>query len=104
MMNGCQELIWHIARRDVDRAVYYTASTMYKVSEITPEPFAKEAKAEFVKNLGWLLSQTRAGVSRCEYIPNRELVRVYFDNGFSIKVNVEADSWTAIITDVLKKL
>lgn len=103
-MNGCQELIWHIARRDVDRAECHTASTMYKVSEMTPEPFAKEAKAEFVKNLGWLLSQTRAGVSRCEYIPRHELVRVYFDDGFSIKVNVKADSWTAIITDVLKKL
>lgn len=104
MMNGCQELIWHIARRDVDRAECHTASTMYKVSEMTPEPFAKEAKAEFVKNLGWLLSQTRAGVVGCKYIPERELVTVYFDDGFSFKVNVEADSWTAIITDVLKKL
>lgn len=103
-MNGCQELIWHIARRDTERAGKHTACQMYKVSELTPEPFAKEAKAEFVKNLGWLLSQTRAGIVGCKYIPARELVTVYFDDGFSIKVNVEADSWLSIITDVLKKL
>ena len=61
---------------------------------------AKADRMLFVRNLGWVLSQTREGVITCE-LDNNEVVTVYFTGGKK-KVNVECDSYTAIIRDVLK--
>ena len=65
---------------------------------------AEEDKADrklFVKNLGWLLSQTREGVERCE-LDDKEIVTIYFRDGATNKVNVNMDSYTAIVKDVAK--
>ncbi|NMA16877.1 MAG: hypothetical protein GX935_06490 [Erysipelotrichia bacterium] len=61
-----------------------------------------EDKKLFVKNLGWLLSQTRNKVVDCEYVPEQELVIVTFVNGYEKAVNVECNSYSAIIRDVTK--
>lgn len=65
---------------------------------------ANEAdKAIFVRNLGWLLSQTREGVSGCRLEENRTAV-IKYKNGYERKVNIAGDSYTAIIKDVAKNV
>ena len=88
----------------------------------TPEPGADvlparadEARAErlwdddrrlFVRNLGWLLSQTRCGVVSCELYgdQDREYVIARYDHGGKREIDVTADSYLAIIKDVTKRV
>lgn len=56
----------------------------------------------FVENLGDLLSQTREGVLGCELKEN-EIVEVTFTDGYVKKVNIDCDSYLAIIKDVIKQ-
>ena len=59
----------------------------------------------FVDNLGWLLSQTRDGVMRCELIDAEkptEHVVVTYRNGYKKKIGTYIDSYAAIIRDVAK--
>ena len=85
-----------------------------------PEPgadvlpaLADEARAErlwdddrrlFVRNLGWLLSQTRFGVVSCELYgdQDREYVIARYGHGGKREIDVTADSYLAIIKDVAK--
>lgn len=87
-----------------------------------PEPsadmspaLANEARAErlwdddrrlFVRNLGWLLSQTRCGVVSCELYgdQDREYVIALYDHGGKREIDVTADSYLAIIRDVAKRV
>ena len=62
----------------------------------------KEDKALFVKNLGWLLSQTRNQVEKCEYMAESELVKITFIGGYEKYVNINLDSYLAIVLDVAK--
>lgn len=61
---------------------------------------AIEDKARFVENLGWLLSQTRTGVTSCRLI-NDDIVCVNYGEGEQY-INIAMDSYTAIIIDVAK--
>ena len=76
---------------------------------------ADEARAErlwdddrrlFVRNLGWLLSQTRCGVVSCELYgdQDREYVIALYDHGGKREIDVTADSYLAIIRDVAKRV
>lgn len=56
----------------------------------------------FVRNLGELLSQTREGVVGCELDEN-EIITVYFVGGHTKRVNVNMDSYSAIVRDVMKQ-
>lgn len=56
-------------------------------------------RATFVRNLGILLSQTREGIVGCELDEN-EVVTIRFKHGATRRVNVEYDSYMAIIRDV----
>ena len=87
-----------------------------------PEPsadmspaLANEARAErlwdddrrlFVRNLGWLLSQTRCGVVSCELYgdQDRKYVIARYDHGGKREIDVTADSYLAIIRDVAKRV
>ena len=87
-----------------------------------PEPstdvlpaLANEAQAErmwdddrrlFVRNLGWLLSQTRCDVVSCELYgdQDREYVIALYDHGGKREIDVTADSYLAIIRDVAKRV
>ena len=87
-----------------------------------PEPgadvlpaLANEAQAErmwdddrrlFVRNLGWLLSQTRCGVVSCELYgdQDREYVIARYDHGGKREIDVTADSYLAIIRDVANRV
>ena len=65
---------------------------------------AEEDKADrklFVKNLGWLLSQTRDGVQYCD-LDDNEIVTIHFRGGGVHKVNINMDSYAAIVRDVAK--
>jgi hypothetical protein len=58
----------------------------------------------FVQNLGWLLSQTRDGVTGC-YLGlhgDDDIVTVCYRGGYTREVNVKADSYAAIIRDVAR--
>ena len=64
-------------------------------------------KCLFIKNLGWLLSQTREGVKGCRLIHNAtddELVEITYNHGGKRLVNISLDSYVAIIKDVTKHL
>lgn len=83
-------------------------------ADMSPAP-ANEARAErlwdddrrlFVRNLGWLLSQTRCGVVSCELYgdQDREYVIALYDHGGKREIDVAADSYLAIIRDVAKRV
>lgn len=60
----------------------------------------------FVRNLGWLLSQTRDGVVGCELINAEqpgEYVLVTYKGGGTRKINTHMDSYAAIIRDVARR-
>ena len=66
-----------------------------------------EDKNIFIKNLGWLLSQTREGIKECVLIhkgPYDEYVMIKFNDGAVKYVNISADSYLAIIRDVTKNI
>lgn len=63
----------------------------------------KESRKLFVTNFGWLLSQTRNEVERLE-LDDHNFVTIHFNNGHTRKVNVEGDSWKAIMLDVLRHI
>ena len=83
-------------------------------ADVSPA-LANEAQAErlwdddrrlFVRNLGWLLSQTRCGVVSCELYgdQDREYVIARYDHGGKREIDVTADSYLAIIKDVTKRV
>ena len=83
-------------------------------ADVSPA-LADEARAErlwdddhrlFVRNLGWLLSQTRCGVASCELYgdQDREYVIARYDHGGKREIDVTADSYLAIIKDVAKRV
>ena len=83
-------------------------------ADVSPA-LANEAQAErlwdddrrlFVRNLGWLLSQTRCGVVSCELYgdQDREYVIARYDHGGKREIDVTADSYLAIIRDVTKRV
>ena len=67
------------------------------------EKAAKADRKLFVRNLGDLLSQTRMGVESVT-LDDNEIVTVTYDDGCTQKINVEADSYTAIILEVAKRI
>lgn len=58
----------------------------------------------FVHNLGVLLTQTRENVVKCELIDRGNTVVITFKGGGTRTVNVHADSYAAIIRDVMKQV
>lgn len=83
-------------------------------ADVSPAP-ADEVRAErlwdddrrlFVRNLGWLLSQTRCGVVSCELYgdQDREYVIARYDHGGKREIDVTADSYLAIVRDVTKRV
>ena len=69
---------------------------------------ARENRELFVNNLGWLLSQTRAGVDHIEYDDGDEsgyeAAIVQFTDGFRRRVSIEWDSFVEIVKDVIKNV
>ena len=63
-------------------------------------------REQFVRNLGWLLSQTRDGVVSCELIDaekDTEHVLVTYKSGGTRKIGAYMDSYAAIIRDVANR-
>ena len=58
----------------------------------------------FVHNLGVLLTQTREDVVKCELVDKGDTVIITFKGGGTRAVNVHADSYAAIIRDVMKQV
>ena len=67
------------------------------------EKAAKADRKLFVRNLGELLSQIREDVISTE-LDDDEIVTITYVGGYTRKVNVMADSYLAIISDVAKRV
>lgn len=77
---------------------------MWEADETSMNLNDVEAFAErelFVENLGWLLRQTREGIVSC-ILDSDNLVHVRYKHGPEKLINVEHDSFKAIVYDVLK--
>ena len=57
----------------------------------------------FVHNLGELLSQTREGVVGA-FLDDNEKVHVQYGHDYEVTVNINMDSYMAIILDVARKV
>lgn len=69
------------------------------------EQEAIEDRELFVRNLGWLLSQTRDGLISCKLVnaeQEDEHVVVTYRGGGTRSVNTYMDSYAAIVRDVAK--
>lgn len=60
-------------------------------------------RKQFVTNLGVLLTQTREGIQGA-YLDDDEIVHVVYQNNHEELINVNMDSYLAIIRDVTKGL
>ena len=96
-------------------AINALAGHVPETSIVVLPAVADEARAErlwdddrrlFVRNLGWLLSQTRCGVVSCELYgdQDRKYVIARYDHGGKREIDVTADSYLAIIKDVTKRV
>lgn len=66
---------------------------------------AIEDRELFVRNLGWLLSQTRDQLVSCELVnaeQGDEHVVVTYKGGGTRKINTHMDSYAAIVRDVAR--
>lgn len=82
---------------------YWTGRASEYLENCLSDEGALENRKRFVRNLGWLLSQTRDGVLSCDLeVPatNVEHVVIRYMNGAEKRVNVSCDSFAAIIRDV----
>lgn len=65
-------------------------------------------RADFVRNVGALASQTREGVTSIEYAPETEneteYAIIHYKNGLTKRVNIRLDSYSAIVRDIFKQL
>ena len=66
-----------------------------------PRAEARADRKLFVQQLGILLSQTREGVESAT-LDDEDVVTVRYKNGHEIFVNVNMDSYAAIVRDVMK--
>lgn len=67
------------------------------------DDLALKDRKQFVHNLGELLSQTRERIVGAE-LDDNEIVTVTYTNGHTVAVNVNMDSYLAIVRDVTKNL
>lgn len=75
------------------------------VAMFMTEQEAIEDREQFVRNLGWLLSQTRDGLISCELVnaeQEDEHVVVTYRGGATRSINTHMDSYAAIVRDVAK--
>ena len=82
---------------------------MERANETAAAYMSKEVaicdREQFVRNLGWLLSQTRDNVVSCELIDAEkptEHVLVTYRGGGTRRIGTYIDSYAAIIRDVAK--
>ena len=83
--------------KDVDINLHFTGG----IKEINETP---DARAALVHNAGCLLSQTRERIIGCHYYiddDGREYAEIEYKGGHRVRVNIECDSWMAIITDIM---
>ena len=66
-----------------------------------PDDVALADRKQFVRNLGWLLSQTRDQLISCE-LDDDDIVTITYSGGGTRRVNVRMDSYAAIVRDVAK--
>ena len=86
-------------------AVMFTTKANETAAMFTTVHEAIRDRELFVRNLGWLLSQTRDGLVSCELINAEqpdEHVLITYKGGYQKKINTHLDSYAAIVRDVAK--
>lgn len=63
-------------------------------------------RRDFVENVGILAAQTREGVDHIEYIKedDMEIAKIVFKKGRERYVNINHDSFSAIVRDIFKQI
>lgn len=65
-------------------------------------------RADFVRNVGSLASQTREGVVSIDYLPETEseteLAVINFKGGAKKYINIRCNSYSAIVRDIFKNI
>lgn len=63
-------------------------------------------RRDFVENVGILAAQTREGVDHIEYIKEDdiELAKIVYKKGHERYVNINHDSFSAIVRDIFKHI
>lgn len=63
-------------------------------------------RRDFVENVGILASQTREGVDHIEYVKEDdfELAKIVYRKGKDRYVNINHDSFSAIVRDIFKNI
>ena len=92
------------ARRVVSMLYEVTMRANEEARRVNSDEANEADKAIFVRNLGWLLSQTREGVRGCRLEQNGTTAVITYKNGYERKVNINGDSYMAIIKDVAKNV
>ena len=72
-------------------------------SMFVSDDLALKDRKRFVHNLGELLSQTRESIVGAE-LDDDEIVTVTYNGGHTVQININMDSYLAIIRDVTKYL
>ncbi len=83
---------------------YANESQEFELAEI-----GENSRVNFIENLGELLSQTRERIEKCTYATEYEdwkgeFVLIHYKGGYIKPVNINLDSYTAIISDVVKAI
>lgn len=71
-----------------------------KAAQDMPKAQALEDKKRFIRNLGWLLSQTKEGIVSCEWL-YESAMKVNYENGSCCYVGIVGDTYMQIIRDVI---
>ena len=112
-MNEQEKIIEELRRENAElkAKIEFATTDAWIPADETETMFADREEMEadrdlFVRNLGWLLSQTRDGVDFCERKKDKDGERVivhYKYGGGEREIDITADSYAAIIRDVARR-
>lgn len=74
-----------------------------KSAQVMPEVQAVRDKRRFIKNLGWLLKQTKEGIASCEML-DISTVKVTYEDGTRSHVGISGDTYIEIARDVIGRM
>lgn len=57
-------------------------------------------RSTFAENIGWLLSQTRKKIRKID-LTEDNIAHIVYENGTEKRINVDGDSYTAMIYDII---
>lgn len=99
----CEGMPWGTKDR-IYRNESYVMSYNMDLGHIGLAKIPKEDKKKLILALEQLIKLTRSEVHDLELLEEEEIVIIHYNNGYSKRVNIAADSGIAIVEDVVSKL